>query len=79
MEQCTSKPELVGKRVVGEINCPCAEPESYEDPILQRNHAPGRTVLGIINKDVRACLLASYMRNVCKIISLSHATSGVSN
>lgn len=50
VERCDSNPALVGKRVVGEINCrsgPCNHP----DPIFVRNHAPGRTVLGIIGRD----------------------------
>ena len=41
---------LIGKRVVGEINCPC-EPCNHPDPIFVRNHAPVRTVLGIIGRD----------------------------
>ncbi|GIL67721.1 hypothetical protein Vafri_21049 [Volvox africanus] len=41
---------VIGTRVVGEINCndtyfTCA------DAVYQRNHAPGRSVLGIINRD----------------------------
>ncbi|KAK9824093.1 hypothetical protein WJX72_007687 [[Myrmecia] bisecta] len=50
VERCTQQPSLVGKRVVGEINCPCEECTD-PDPIFRRNHAPFRTVLGIINKD----------------------------
>ena len=45
-----SHPSVLGQRVVGEINCrtcPCEHP----DPIFVRNHAPDRTVLGIIGKD----------------------------
>lgn len=41
---CASKPELEGKRVVGEINCNDAN-FSCGDAIFQRNHAPGRSVL----------------------------------
>lgn len=48
--ECSSDPALVGRRVVGEINCPC-EPCDHEDPIFVRNHAPKRTVLGIIARD----------------------------
>ena len=44
------EPSLVGSRVVGEINCPC-EPCTHPDPVFVRNHAPVRTVLGIIGKD----------------------------
>ena len=39
-----------GQRVVGEINCLCG-PYDHADPVMVRNHAPDRTVLGIINKD----------------------------
>lgn len=41
VELCASKPELVGKRCVGEINCNCAK-FTCADVIFQRNHAPGR-------------------------------------
>ena len=49
VEQCDDR-EWQGQRVVGEINCLC---EAYEhlDPVMVRNHAPNRKVLGIINKD----------------------------
>jgi threonine dehydrogenase-like Zn-dependent dehydrogenase len=40
-----------GERVVGEINCRCGAPFSHPDPVFERNHAPERTVLGIIGKD----------------------------
>lgn len=50
VSSCGSRPDLVGRRVVGEINCNCAG-FTCADAIFQRNHAPGRTVLGIINKD----------------------------
>eukprot|EP00775_Hariotina_reticulata_P010351 gene10351-10509_t len=46
---CPCQPDLVGQRVVGEINCNDAN-FTCSDVIFQRNHAPGRTVLGIINK-----------------------------
>lgn len=48
--RCSAKPSLVGTRVVGEINCNCAK-FTCADAMFQRNHAPGRTVLGIIGKD----------------------------
>ncbi|CAL8472112.1 g11654 [Coccomyxa elongata] len=51
VEACAAKPELEGKRVVGEINCPCSSAEIHPDPIFQRNHSPGRTVVGIIGKN----------------------------
>lgn len=50
VEECAAQPSLVGTRVVGEINCNCTK-WTCSDAICQRNHAPGRTVLGIINKD----------------------------
>lgn len=39
-----------GQKVVGEINCLC-EAYQHSDPVMVRNHAPNRVVLGIINKD----------------------------
>jgi threonine dehydrogenase-like Zn-dependent dehydrogenase len=48
--KCTSRPDLEGRRVVGEINCNDGQ-YCCSDLIFQRNHAPGRSVLGIINKD----------------------------
>ena len=41
---------LQGRRVVGEINCR-STPFEHSDPIVVRNHAPQRTVLGIIGKN----------------------------
>lgn len=46
---CPDRPELNGQRVVGEININCAG-FSCSDAVFQRNHAPDRQVLGIINK-----------------------------
>lgn len=48
--EAPSDPFLINKRVVGEINCKCGECH-HPDPIFRRNHAPERTVLGIIAKD----------------------------
>jgi len=45
-----SDPSLSNCRVVGEINCKCSECD-HPNPIFRRNHAPERTVLGIIAKD----------------------------
>lgn len=50
VEHCECQPALVGKRVVGEINCR-TEPCHHPDPVYVRNHAPNRKVLGIIGKD----------------------------
>ena len=52
VEECPSQPSLEGQRVVGEINCRCHGAKPDADPIFERNHSPGRTVLGIIGKDV---------------------------
>ncbi|KAG7674503.1 hypothetical protein KSW81_000156 [Nannochloris sp. 'desiccata'] len=45
-----SDPSFINSRVVGEINCKCSGCD-HPDPIFRRNHAPKRTVLGIIAKD----------------------------
>ncbi|WP_319760911.1 alcohol dehydrogenase catalytic domain-containing protein [Maridesulfovibrio sp.] len=45
VEACPDRPELVGKRVVADINCPVGP---YDG---DRRHAPGRTVVGIVNHD----------------------------
>ena len=42
-------PELDGKRVVGEINCPCGKCETCEKGL--GNHCPSRTVLGIAGRN----------------------------
>lgn len=47
---CIEVPGLIGKRVVGEINCNDCD-FTCSDSIYQRNHAEGRSVLGIINRD----------------------------
>jgi threonine dehydrogenase-like Zn-dependent dehydrogenase len=49
VEECAARPELVGKRVVGEINAGCGECESCAagDP----RHCPRRTVLGIVGRN----------------------------
>ena len=48
--QCASRPQLVGCRVVGEINCNDAGCSGC-DVVFQRNHAVGRSVLGIIGRE----------------------------
>ncbi len=40
---------LVGRRVVGEINCPCHACETCRSGLA--NHCPNRTVLGILGRD----------------------------
>ena len=42
-------PALVGRRVVGEINCPCRECPTCAEGLP--NHCPRRTVLGILERD----------------------------
>jgi len=42
-------PALLGKRVVGDINCPCHECDSCRRGLS--NHCPHRTVLGILGRD----------------------------
>ena len=51
---CSQLPALcpiTGQRVAGEINCNLDKDFSHPDAIFARNHAPKRTVLGIIAKD----------------------------
>jgi threonine dehydrogenase-like Zn-dependent dehydrogenase len=49
VEECAARPELAGKRVVGEINAGCGECELCRsgDP----RHCPRRTVLGIAGRN----------------------------
>lgn len=49
VERADSKRALVGKRVAGEINCPCLGCEFCEDKL--ERHCPNRTVLGILGRD----------------------------
>jgi len=42
-------PALLGRRVIGEINCPCHECDSCRRGLS--NHCPYRTVLGILGRD----------------------------
>ena len=60
VEESPSETSLVGQRVVGEINCRCQGAEPHADPIFERNHSPGRSVLGIIGKDVSCLTLSAY-------------------
>lgn len=45
VEECPGQPELVGKRVVADINCPVGK---YSG---DRRHMANRTVIGIVNHD----------------------------
>ena len=48
-EVVSGSSDLFGKRVVGEINCPCGE--CYLCETGRRTHCPYRTVLGILNHE----------------------------
>jgi threonine dehydrogenase-like Zn-dependent dehydrogenase len=50
VKESPNDPSLIGRRVAAEINCKCG-PCNHPNPIFRRNHAPERTVLGIIAKD----------------------------
>jgi threonine dehydrogenase-like Zn-dependent dehydrogenase len=75
VEESPSEPSLVGQRVVGEINCRCQGADSHADPIFERNHSPGRSVLGIIGRDVsdlvHAAYLALHLHSRCEKIALT--------
>src|SRR5437763_9767626 len=49
VEEAPDAPELVGKRVVGEINAGCGTCEKCET--LDPRHCATRTVLGIVGRD----------------------------
>jgi len=49
VEQCSDQPELMGKRVVGEINLACRRCSTCQAGRL--THCPNRTTLGIDRKD----------------------------
>jgi len=49
VEECVALPGIVGKRVVGEINCPCLDCRLCRAGLT--NHCPSRTVLGISGRD----------------------------
>eukprot|EP00038_Savillea_parva_P014562 m.11330 g.11330 ORF g.11330 m.11330 type:complete len:329 (-) comp2837_c0_seq1:2321-3307(-) len=53
--KCDGKPDLVGKRVVGEINLACCRTDACTvcalGGVKARNHCGNRTVLGILKKD----------------------------
>lgn len=49
VEASPERPELLGQRVVGEINCPCGTCSFCRDRL--GNHCPDRTVLGIAGRD----------------------------
>jgi threonine dehydrogenase-like Zn-dependent dehydrogenase len=66
--ECSSQPELVGKRVVGEINLACcgdACATCAGGGVAARNHCPTRTVLGILGKSgTHAEFLTLPVRNL---------------
>ncbi|VAV83834.1 Threonine dehydrogenase and related Zn-dependent dehydrogenases [hydrothermal vent metagenome] len=47
--ECATEPELIGRRVTGEINIGCNECRWCKTGLA--NHCPNRAVLGILNKD----------------------------
>jgi len=47
--RCNSKPELVAKRVVGEINCGCGHCKRCR--VGMPEHCPNRTVMGMLQRD----------------------------
>ncbi len=49
VEECPDYPELIGKRVIADINVPTVGAGSAYHG--DRRHAPGRTVIGIVNHD----------------------------
>src|SRR5437762_5476858 len=66
VEQADDRPEIVGKRVVGEINAGCGECERClaGDP----RHCPARTVLGIVGRDgAHAEFLQLPSRNLVEV------------
>ncbi len=63
-----------GQRVAGEINCNLDPDFEHPDEVFIRNHAPKRTVLGIIGKD--GCM-SEYINlpveNLHRVRSMAHA------
>src|SRR4028118_2314418 len=49
VEEATDAPDLIGKRVVGEINAGCGVCETCKKD--DSRHCPNRTVLGIVGRD----------------------------
>jgi threonine dehydrogenase-like Zn-dependent dehydrogenase len=49
VESSPERPELVGQRVVGEINCPCATCALCHAGLV--NHCPDRTVMGLSGRN----------------------------
>ncbi len=51
--ECESRPDLIGRRVCGELNTPCGECSTctHGQPDAKRNHCPQRTALGIVGHD----------------------------
>ncbi|WP_421902429.1 MDR/zinc-dependent alcohol dehydrogenase-like family protein [Maridesulfovibrio sp.] len=62
VEECPDRPELVGKRVVADINCPVGPFKG------DHRHAPNRTVIGIVNHDgAFAEYLKAPAENLCVV------------
>ncbi|MFW5499063.1 MULTISPECIES: MDR/zinc-dependent alcohol dehydrogenase-like family protein [unclassified Maridesulfovibrio] len=62
VEECPDRPELIGKRVVADINCPVGVFKG------DHRHAPNRTVIGIVNHDgAFAEYLKAPAENLCVV------------
>ncbi len=68
VEEAFDAPQLIGKRVVGEINVGCGECESCLS--VDSRHCPKRTVLGIVGRDgAHAEFLTLPTRNLLEVPS----------
>jgi len=66
VERASDRPEIVGKRVVGEINAGCGECEKCIAG--DSRHCPSRTVLGIVGRDgAHAEFLQLPSRNLIEV------------
>lgn len=66
VEECADKPELIGKRVVGEINAGCGVCKDCKKG--DSRHCPNRTVLGIVGRDgAHAEFLTLPARNLLEV------------
>jgi threonine dehydrogenase-like Zn-dependent dehydrogenase len=66
VENAPGAPDLIGKRVVGEINAGCGECELCESG--DSRHCPNRTVLGIVRRDgTHAEFLTLPPRNLLEV------------
>ena len=61
----SNNPDLIGKRVVGEINAGCGVCESCEKGMDR--HCPNRTVLGILKRDGAFAEYLSLPEKICML------------